>query len=163
MFTIITQDGRTIDLLDSYEVEFHAVRYTGHINYNYVDVEIRRRGKKGWFNITLAEFADYNDADHTCKIVENEYRSHVRNRITKFFMPGNTVGIAPNDDLMATIAELDRLCPKGWSWDFAMIDGKTTCPAVDRIPDSSGSYRDALIQFCNCHSLSLDTKEALTA
>lgn len=163
MFTIITQDGRTIDLLSGYEVRFRAVQYVGEINYNYVDVEIRRPRKKSSFTVKLAEFADYADAERICKIVENEYRSHIRSRITKFFMPGNTVGIAPNNDLTATIAELDRLCPKGWSWNFAVIDGKTTCYAADKIPDNSGSYRDALIQFCTCHGLSLGTKEALTA
>lgn len=146
--TIVTQDGRKLEVTKHDKVEFEAGTYVGRSVIYYVDAKIHtcREGFIRHINIRLAEYTDsLKTAEHEKEILETALDSG-----KKFIHMG--AFHAPKDDLMPSLKAIDvfykQTSPKGYYIEVGMINGKTNS-SYGFNPDKDGSYATALAKYQN--------------
>ena len=116
---IVTPDGRTLIIQKRDCVNFDAVTYCSSFNYYYVSATVRRDFINGFFTVILAEFPQYDEA----AAVKDQLDIAFKRGDKEFIMQGFTT-LAADDDLMESIAKLDKIYPDGWAHDFRYPNGK---------------------------------------
>ena len=141
---VLTKDGNALELSKKDRVEFEAVTYVGHLNFNvyYVEAQFHPQGTKcSCVTVCLGEYKTREVAFAAAEELEKAWKQ----ARTMFVMPENK-GVAPSDDLSDSLKSAVAFLKKH-AGEFLLDVGTPTGLTKSNYgfnPDKNGSYTEAL-------------------
>jgi len=141
---VLTKDGNALELSKKDRVEFDAVTYVGHLNFNvyYVEAQFRPQGtKSSRVTVCLGEYKTQEVAFAAAEELKKAWKQ----ARTMFVMPENK-GVVPSDDLSDSLKSTVAFLKKH-AGEFLLDVGTPTGLTKSNYgfnPDKNGSYAKAL-------------------